>query len=172
MIYLQGHAVTFQEVPNEITLVLLIGDCPHRCKGCHSPTMQKPEGKDLLTIINTLLNKYGDVITCVCFMGEGQDFKALFSAIKDVKRLGYKVCLYTGYYFGELVQAIRSEDPKLLPALKNIDYVKEGPYIESLGGLDSPTTNQRMCKLMNHNQYYLLVDMTWRFRKKYNERQS
>ena len=29
---------------------------------------------------------------------------------------------------------------------KAFDYVKLGPYIESLGGLKSPNTNQRMYK--------------------------
>ena len=28
--------------------------------------------------------------------------------------------------------------------LKNFDYIKLGPYIEELGGLKSPTTNQRL----------------------------
>ena len=28
--------ITFQEVPNEISLSFLIAGCPLRCKGCHS----------------------------------------------------------------------------------------------------------------------------------------
>ena len=34
---------------------------------------------------------------------------------------------------------------------KAFDYVKLGQYIESLGGLKSPTTNQRLYKRENDN---------------------
>lgn len=133
MVYYQGCTVSFQEVPDEVSLVISIADCPHRCPGCHSPQLQKPEGNNLKKDINQLIAKYADVITCVCFMGEGQDIETMHMLIKYVHNLGYKTCWYTGR---------TPEENRMLPVV--LDYYKYGPYIEELGGLDSPTTNQRM----------------------------
>ena len=40
------------------------------------------------------------------------------------------------------------------------NYIKVGPYIPKLGGLDSETTNQIMYKVDNGN----LIDITYRFK--------
>ena len=45
----------------------------------------------------------------------------------------------------------------------NFDFVKVGPYVERLGGLDHETTNQRLYKVENGKE---LVDITSRFWKK------
>lgn len=167
MIYLQGYTVSFQEVPDEVSLVFLIGDCPHHCPGCHSPQMWKAEGQDLNAVIDNAIAQYEDAITCVCFMGEGQDYPALFAAMKKVKQHGFKVCLYTGYYFDQLVHQLRSEDPALLNNLSLIDYVKEGPYIKRYGGLNCKTTNQRMMSLIYIDEHtWKLTDLTKWFQKK------
>ena len=133
MIYYQGYTVSFQEVPDEVSLVISIADCPHKCPGCHSPQLQKPKGNDLEDDIDQIIDEYGDVITCVCFMGEGRDLDTLKALIHYVHDLGYKTCLYTG-------SAITSE--LIFPDI--LDYAKFGPYIQECGGLDSPTTNQCM----------------------------
>lgn len=132
MLYYQGYTVSFQEVPDEISLVISIADCPHRCPGCHSPQLQKPEGRDLLPDLPKMIREYGDVITCVCFMGEGQDDIALSVCHDFVKALGYKTCMYAG---GADLHGC------------DWDYFKAGPYIESRGPLTSRTTNQRMFRL-------------------------
>ena len=49
-----------------------------------------------------------------------------------------------------------------LPAdidLRHFDYVKTGPYIEALGGLKSPKTNQRLFRVKEE----ALEDITSRF---------
>lgn len=43
-----------------------------------------------------------------------------------------------------------------------LDYLKVGAYDERLGGLDSPTTNQRFYQV----EYGLLEDKTQLFRRK------
>lgn len=79
-------------------------------------------------------------------------------------------------YFSELVRNIaglryawysgRQELPKNIDISK-FNYIKLGPYIEELGGLKSPTTNQRlyevkMCKELDEkgNPIYGLEDIT------------
>jgi anaerobic ribonucleoside-triphosphate reductase activating protein len=67
---------------------------------------------------------------------------------------------------------LRSNFPKLKTAwysgkseisdkihLFNFDYIKIGPYIEELGGLDSKNTNQIMYKVEDEK----LIDITYRF---------
>jgi hypothetical protein len=44
-----------------------------------------------------------------------------------------------------------------------LDYIKIGSYKEDLGGLDNPTTNQKMYKVNKSNNYYMLEDITHKF---------
>ena len=46
--------ITFQEVPNEISLSFLIAGCPLKCKGCHSAdSWSKAEASKAKTLIKT-----------------------------------------------------------------------------------------------------------------------
>lgn len=149
-----GHYITFQEVPNEVALTFPISNCPYRCEGCHSPWLQTDMGDELTPkIILRLLDKYQGAITCVCFMGTGIDKSALRKLIVWVYCWGYKVCIYTG---GSIEEAKDYFHP---------DYFKEGPYIATLGGLNSPNTNQRMWK-MNHSERKYHDITSWFWRKK------
>lgn len=146
-----GYYVTFQEVPNEIALTFTISNCPHHCEGCHSPWLQQDFGNELTTdILSELLDEYQGVFTCVCFMGEGNDYAALRSLINFVHSLGIKTCLYTG---GSRNDVELYDFP---------DYFKEGPYIAKLGGLDSPQTNQRMWKIEEDGKYHDITSWFWR----------
>lgn len=128
-------AITFAEVPDEISLSIQITNCQNRCKGCHSPFLRKDFGEDLEKDLPVLLEKYEDQITCVCFMGEGNDIVGLQNCIDLVKNSGLKTCVYSG------------EDCDEYSWYLNLDYLKAGPYIAELGGLNNKTTNQRMYKI-------------------------
>lgn len=41
-----GYDVTFQEVPNEVSLVIPISMCQNRCEGCHSAYLRNDIGCD------------------------------------------------------------------------------------------------------------------------------
>ena len=49
--------------------------------------------------------------------------------------------------------------------ISNFDFIKVGPYVQRLGGLDHETTNQRLYKVEDGKK---LVDITSRFWKKHN----
>lgn len=154
MIKYISQALTFAEVPDEVSLCLNITNCPHQCRGCHSPFLQQDTGRDLLASLPALLQKYGNDITCVCLMGEGKDPDALTEALWYIRDQGFKTCLYTG-------KVCSSGLPVDL-----LDYLKVGPYIESLGGLDKPTTNQRMYKIdhaVENAGSPTFYDITWKF---------
>lgn len=79
--------------------------------------------------------------SCILFMG-GEWSKFLINFIKYV-RGGYpdkKTALYSGQ---ELAFFEGTE------YMDYLDYLKVGPYIEELGGLQSPDTNQRLFRLDN-----------------------
>jgi len=105
---------------------------------------------ELLTenVLDELLEKYGNAITCICFMGG--DIAPL-----EVEKLSVYLHnrtngqIKTGWYSGK----------KELPfgcSPDHFNYIKLGPYIERFGGLDSPTTNQRFYRIEEKQ----MVDIT------------
>ena len=140
-----GCYVTFQEVPNEISLSFTITNCPHRCEGCHSPWLQSDIGDELTPEeILYRLKLYQGGVTCVCFMGVGKNVNALGRLVNYVHSLGLKVSVYTG---DESEEAQRMLIDYFLDHEYYVpDYIKYGPYKKALGGLDHPSTNQRMLK--------------------------
>ena len=136
MLKIFNYDIVFQEVPEETTLALNVTNCPHRCKGCHSPFLRKDIGEPLEDIIETILKNYKDLITCICFMGGDQHKEDLIKFLKRIKQENLKTCLYSGNNSLEDVK-------DFLPYL---DYIKIGEYKEELGPLNSPTTNQVFLK--------------------------
>lgn len=68
-------AVTLAEVPKEISLTISVSNCRFRCCDCHSPYLQKDIGRPLLPDLDALIGRYAGLITCVCLMGEGRNFR-------------------------------------------------------------------------------------------------
>jgi len=153
MIKVVDYDVTFREVPNEISLALNISNCPYRCKGCHSPHLQHDTGYELTTdMIDELISK-SDGITCITFMGGDANLKELEDLLLYIKN-NYK--LKTAWYSGNV----------LLPegTMKYLNYIKIGPYIPELGGLDKPTTNQILYEIGDDGR---LIDITYKFRENF-----
>ena len=141
----QGYSIVFQEVPDEVSLAINISGCPYKCRGCHSKYLWDYKGNDLVKDFDDLLSKYDGLITCACFMGGDQNSQDLIKCLEKAKQYTLKTCLYTG------ADAIGDVDSQIVECL---DYIKVGKYIEDLGGLDSPTTNQRMYDLSNGTEIF------------------
>ena len=61
----QYAKVTFQEIPDEITLCIAISGCKVHCKGCNQKNLWKDEGKELdIEELNRLINS-NKGITCI-----------------------------------------------------------------------------------------------------------
>lgn len=147
--------VSFQEIPDEISLCINISNCPNNCPGCHSAYLKDNIGTPLT--YTELMRILKDIrgITCVCFMGGDKEPWEIQRLAQFVKEKGLKVAWYSGKQ--ELHEDIR---------LANFDYVKLGPYVEELGPLTSPTTNQVMYKIDHLADKPFVVDITSRFWKK------
>ncbi len=131
--------IVFQEVPGEVTLALNISGCPNRCPGCHSPHLWEDTGEELTPeLLDALVDRYFPGITCVCFMGGDQDPDYVrLLATRVHEQYNIKTAWYTGHNYDLL------NNPEIAKWLETFDFVKTGPYIADLGGLKSPTTNQR-----------------------------
>lgn len=142
--------VSFQEVPDEITLCINISNCPCHCEGCHSPYLAEDVGEYLTPDKLLELVSSNKGISCVSFMG-GDSNPGNINGLAAVIR--YQTNLKIAWYSG------RQYIPEGLN-LSYFDYIKIGPYIPKLGGLDKETTNQIMYKVDNGN----LIDITYRFK--------
>ncbi len=154
MLKYADYDIVFQEIPNEVTLAINISNCPNHCVGCHSPYLMENVGVDLSEDeLEKLLEKYGNDITCVCFMGGDSEpnwVAYLAHYVKSRKKENLKVGWYSG----------KTKLPDPFP-LKDFDYVKIGPYIEEFGPLKSRTTNQRLYKI-DEVGLQDITDLFWR----------
>lgn len=161
----ESYSVIFQEVPNEITLGFNISGCPYKCEGCHSPFLWEDIGTPLLDNIESIIKKYENLITCVCFFGGDQNKDELLECLKLCKAYNLATCLYSGYGKGRRHE---SEELKyFLPMIPYLDYLKIGEYNKKLGGLVSNNTNQIFYKIEHQgNNKRMLSDITSLFTKK------
>lgn len=140
MLRYADYDIVFQEIPDEVTLAVNLAGCPNRCPGCHSPQLQQAIGEEMNeAVLRELLARYRGAVTCVCLMGGDGDPQevARLAAFLHATYPG----LHTGWYSG------RETLPEEFP-IGTLDYVKLGPYIAALGGLKSPSTNQRLYRVM------------------------
>lgn len=159
-------SIVFEEVPGEVTLALNISNCQNRCEGCHSPHLRCNIGEELTTEVLDELIKKNEGITCVCFMGEGNDKEALQNLISYLNE-NYLGKLKIGLYSGR--EAVDEDF-----YWNNLNYLKIGPYKPDCGPLNKETTNQRMyfggkyyswCVPVNGKIRYGWTDITNKFWK-------
>ena len=144
--------IVFQEIPDEVTLAINISNCPCHCPGCHSHYLWDDIGLPLDTnAIDDFIDQYGTDITCLSFMGGDADPAAVNQLAQYIHEIypQFKVAWYSGRTV--LSAQVNKTD---------FDYIKIGPYIKHLGGLKSPTTNQRLYRLREDLTF---EDITYRF---------
>lgn len=126
--------VTFREVPDEVTLCINISNCPIHCPDCHSKELWGDIGEELTKSKLCSLIEENKGITCICFLGGDSDIFYLRKLIIYIRSI-YKN-LRIGWYSGQ---------DELHPImLCELDYYKYGSYKKEFGGLDCPTTNQKL----------------------------
>ena len=155
-----NYDITFQEIPDEITLCINISNCPCHCIGCHSSYLAEDIGEKLTLDKIYKLIENSEGITCICFMGGDSSPKEIDMFARCIKDLyDIKVAWYSG----------RQELSKYIN-LKCFDFIKLGPYIEEFGPLNSKTTNQRFYQVIKSyyedgTSGYELLDTTYKFWK-------
>ena len=139
MLKCYSYDIVCQEIPDEISLAVNISCCPNRCPGCHSPWLWSNEGEDMAEeMLSLLIGKYSAAITCFCFMGgDAEPFEVMRLAQWIKSRWPH---IKTAWYSG------KADLPDGF-VTSSMDYIKLGPYIEALGGLKSPDTNQALYRI-------------------------
>ena len=148
MLKVASFDIVFQEIPGEVTLALNLSNCPCHCPGCHSPHLAEDIGEPMTEeLLSGLLARYGAMITCVAFMGgdaQPEEVAKWAEYIHQLPISNYQ--LKTAWYSGRPSYPNTPSNQIIPNTSVPFDYIKLGSYIESLGGLKSPTTNQRLYK--------------------------
>ena len=140
MLKCYSYDIVCQEIPDEISLAVNISGCPNRCPGCHSPWLWEDDGREMTTeLLASLIEQYSAAITCFCFMGGDADPSEIQKMSEWIKM--HHPHIKTAWYSG------RAEIPEGFDIMC-LDFIKLGPYIEALGGLKSPSTNQKLYRIL------------------------
>lgn len=157
MLKYANYDIVFQEVPNEMSLAVSISGCTLRCVGCHSRYLWEDKGEELSIFAIEQLLKLEDGVTCLLLMGGEHDIDTLVEIFMHFHRK-----IKTAWYCG--LDMIPKDK---LGIVQYLDYLKVGHFDMELGGLSSPTTNQRLYKIEHQGDgNYYQTDITHLMQKK------
>ena len=157
MLKYANYDIVFQEVPNEMSLAVSISGCQIRCSGCHSRYLWEDKGEALSIFAIEQLLKLEDGVTCLLLMGGEHDIDTLVEIFMHFHRK-----IKTAWYCG--LDMIPKDK---LGIVQYLDFVKTGHFDMELGGLSSPTTNQRLYKIEHQGDgNYYQTDITHLMQKK------
>ena len=126
--------VVFQEVPSEMSLAIAISGCQIHCPACNQRELWEDKGLPLTQQCLEVLLQENKGVTCLLLMGGEHDIDALIELFMFAHKR-----LKTAWYCGlDLIPKGKTG------ILQYLDYIKLGHYDPELGGLDSPTTNQKL----------------------------
>ena len=89
-------------------------------------------------MLSALIGKYSAAITCFCFMGGDAEPMVIMRLARWIRSRWPEI--RTAWYSG------KESIPEGFD-ITCLDYIKLGPYIEALGGLKSPDTNQALYRI-------------------------
>ena len=136
MLKYANYDIVFREIPSEMSLAIAISGCQIKCPFCHSRELWEDKGTPLtIEAIEELLNVERGV-SCLLLMGGERDIDALTEIFMHFHKK-----IKTAWYCG--LDMIPKDKVGILEYL---DVYKTGHFDMELGGLDSPTTNQRIYK--------------------------
>lgn len=155
-------SIYITEIPDEICLGISVLGCPIHCPDCHSQHVwdinSVGKGKELTyDIIRDKLTDNSN-ISCVLLFGgdwEPNRLTYLLMWLHEIYRV--KTALYTG----RTLEYINNLDLEY-GFTEYLDYLKVGAYNKELGGLNSPTTNQRLYKLEKVTTFVDMTNVFWR----------
>lgn len=131
--------------PGFRTSIYLAG-CRHRCPGCHNPqSWDFNAGTE--TDIDTLMEIIEEEDFDVTLSGGDPLYhpEDVAEIARRVRELGHTVWVYTGFTWEEI-----QRDSAMLAALRDVEAIVDGPYVESLRDPALPfrgSSNQRIIKL-------------------------
>lgn len=152
-------AIKLNDVANApgIALSFYTQGCPHHCENCFNPETWDPNGGQEFTqeTLDTILNniRANGIHRSLCVLGGeplSDDNALLTQLVIDSVKEKYPdtpVYVWTGY---TLKQLLERNNKRVKDILKSIDYLIDGPYIESLKNINLPmrgSSNQQVINL-------------------------
>lgn len=148
--------IGFQEIPKEISLEVYITGCKIRCKGCFLRELWEDKGTYLTIPEFDKLLEENKGITTVLLLGGEHDIGYLDFLFQHVYGK-----IKTAWYCG--LDFIPKGKEYIL---EHLNYLKLGHYDAELGGLASPTTNQRLYHIIHKGNSIKKEDITYQLQKK------
>lgn len=147
--------ITFQEVPNEVSITLPILGCPRNCRGCSWSSINLDPSLCTLDLgeFFAYVDRYRDYATCITVMGGEWDIVFITEILTKIKTNypNLRLALYSGKYI--------LDDHLYCRVIQLLDYLKEGGYVEELGPLSSKTTNQRFYDLRDKDNILNITNL-------------
>ncbi len=124
--------------------------CRHQCPGCHNPQSWDFNGGETMSL-QQLLEVIKEEDFNVTLSGGDPLYQPEFISrlCSEIKKLGLTIWLYTGFTIEQI-----NASPTLSEAIKDVDTIVDGPFIEALRDRDlrfRGSSNQRIIDL--HSQF-------------------
>lgn len=149
--YLYSKQV-FREIPDEFSYAVEFSGCTLHCKGCHSRELWEDKGIPFAKENIDIILKENKGITCLLLMGGEHAIGELIELFMYAHRK-----IKTAWYCG--LDMIPKDK---LGILDYLDFCKLGHYDMELGGLDCPTTNQRLYQFSPYFSDCTILGAGWR----------
>lgn len=158
-----GYRVSLTEFPEHISFVIEMGNCLQQCPWCHREDMQTFNQEPMFTNIVSIEEAVKEAVdkgaNGIIIMGGTTNGLLMYDVCILIDRLSVyaPVCLYSG-----------SNNPykhEIIVKSSNLSALKTGSYKKELGGLNSPTTNQRfyLIEKGGTDSSKVMVDITHKF---------
>lgn len=163
--------ITLTEIPDRITYFIELGNCTQHCAGCHSPyladsVISPPTLAGVERMAERAAERGANAIALMGGTTNGISDNDLITILSHLSCI-LPVCLYSGSDDAERDRDLASQG--------NATWLKTGSYKAELGGLTSPTTNQRFYHIdyryaKDHSGVYtgteaVFTDLTHLFQK-------
>lgn len=136
--------VATSELPGEVAVYIEFSGCTQNCPECHSQHLIGEQGdsislEDLVYNVYAITECYPEDITAIVLMGGTANLRMTNKKLLALlKALYKKTRLPIGIYSG------KDEDLDEWVSVKEVSWLKTGSYKKELGGLEVPTTNQKI----------------------------
>lgn len=134
--------------------------CRHQCPGCHNPQSWDFDGGTPFTV-KELMDVIEEEDFNVTFSGGDPLYHPSFVAklAEAVTKARHTVWLYTGFLWEDILKS-----PKLTDAIKNVEVIVDGPFIEAKKDLDllfRGSSNQRLIDVQASISSSFLTTILW-----------
>ncbi len=137
-----------------IRSVIWFQGCGHKCFNCQNPETWDFEAGYLVPVDEVKEKiRYLEYQQGVTFSGGDPLYQldAFIELAKEVHKCKMDVWVYTGFTYEQLIK-LADDDSKYLDALKEIDVLVDGPFIQRLRSFEAKfrgSTNQRIIDVPN-----------------------